>query len=137
MREKGLVGIGRKTQGGGLPRRATGTVCNGDGHPAGQNQDERDEERSMYIYRSEVEVEVEVVGSIYIEGFFGFCVVWLLCVGNTTNSPARKSTEFESVSRSEFFFFFVFFFYLFSSGIENFQQQKNRKKGESVRMLWW
>ena len=93
----------------------------------------------MYIYRSEVEVDVEVVGSIYIEGFFGFCVVWLLCVGNTTNSPARKSTEFESVSRSEFFFFFFFFFFfnLFSSGIENFQQQKNRKKGESVRMLWW
>lgn len=88
----------------------------------------------MYIYRSEVEVEVEVVGSIYIEGFFGFCVVWLLCVGNTTNSPARKSTEFESVSRSEFF---CFLFYLFSSGIENFQQQKNREKGESVRMLWW
>ena len=96
----------------------------------------------MYIYRSEVEVEVEVVGSIYIEGFFGFCVVWLLCVGNTTNSPARKSTEFESVSRSEFFFLFSFLFILFRNReFPATEKQEKRRVGEDVVVVvygvWW
>lgn len=93
----------------------------------------------MYIYRSEVEVEVEVVGSIYIEGFFGFCVVWLLCVGNTTNSPARKSTEFESVSRSEFFFFcFLFLFILFRNReFSATEKQEKRRVGEDVVVVVW
>ena len=78
--------------------------------PSGRPESGRGRRGEVHVYiyreRSEVKVEVEVVGSIYIEGFFGFCVEWPLCVENTTNSPARKSTEFESVSRSEFFAFF-------------------------------